>query len=61
MNKDYGNLENCLLKQKETYDSLLISEGLFEESGSLCCISMEDNVRRDELQLQGKVEVRVKK
>lgn len=53
MNKDYGNLENCLLKQKETYNSLLLSEGLLEESGSLCCISMEDNVRRGELQLQG--------
>lgn len=53
VNKDYGNLENCLLEGKEPYDRLPTSEGLLEESDSLC-IFKEDNVRREELQLQEK-------
>lgn len=36
MNKDYENLENCLLEEKEPYDRLPTSESLLEESDSLC-------------------------
>lgn len=53
MNKDYGNLGNCLLQKKEPYDRFPTSEGLLEDS-DLLCVSMEDKIRREELQLQEK-------